>query len=75
MNLYNHYFAEFVPAKLQPSAQKAIAKLLASLSEQQLKRLTFLLDEQALLKEQLVRALMGSEYVLQCCCADPDLLI
>jgi glutamate-ammonia-ligase adenylyltransferase len=74
MNLYNHYFAEFVPAKLQPSAQKAIAKLLASLSEQQLKRLTFLLDEQALLKEQLVRALMGSEYVLQCCCADPDLL-
>lgn len=74
MNLYNHYFAEFVPDDLQPSAQKAITKLFACLSEQQLVRLRSLLDEQELLKEQLVRALMGSEYVLQCCCADPDLL-
>lgn len=74
MTLYNHYFSEFVPDDLQSSAQKAITKLSECLSESQHRRLTVLLDEQAFLKEQLVRVLIGSEYVLECCCSDPNLL-
>jgi glutamate-ammonia-ligase adenylyltransferase len=74
MTLFNHYFAEFVPADLHSSAQRAITLLSDCLSAKQLRRLTALLDEQEFLKQQLIRTLVGSEYVLQCCCADPDLL-
>jgi glutamate-ammonia-ligase adenylyltransferase len=74
MTLFNHDFAEFVPVDLHSSAQRAITLLTDCLSEKQLKRLTALLDEHELLKQQLIRTLVGSEYVLQCCCADSDLL-
>jgi glutamate-ammonia-ligase adenylyltransferase len=75
MTLFDQYFAEFVPDNLLPSAQSAIAILFDSLSDPQLKRLTSILDDQKILKRQLIRTLIGSEYVLQCCCADPDLLL
>ena len=74
MTLFKHYFAEFVPADLHSSAQRAITLLSDCLTEKQLLRLTNLLDEQEFLKQQLVRTLVGSEYVLQCCCTDPNLL-
>jgi len=74
MTLFDRYFSEIVPADIHSSAQRAMKLLCDCLNEKQLQRLTNLLNAQDFLRQQLVRTLVGSEYVLQCCCADPDLL-
>ncbi len=74
MNVFDHYFSEFIPDNLQEFARQVISKLLGCLDAAQVERLQAILDTDNSLREQLLKALMGSEYVLESCLADPNLL-
>ncbi len=74
MNIFDHYFSELTPDNLQEPARQVIAKLLDCLDDEQVERLITVLDAESLLKEQLLKALMGSEYILTSCISDPNVL-
>lgn len=74
MNMFDNYFSEIVPDNLQAYAQQVIAKLESCLDDKQLDRLNSIVASDASLREQLIKALIGSEYILASCLADPNLL-
>lgn len=74
MTFYETCLATYVPACLQKPGEQVWAKMLRGWSKQQRDRLTTLLRNSPDLARQLIRALLGSQYLLESCIRDPDLL-
>ncbi len=74
MTLFNSEIANYLPSNLQDEGKRVLDKLEGKLDDAQFKRLAEEIDGSPVLSRQLVRALVGSEYVLESCCRNPDLL-
>jgi glutamate-ammonia-ligase adenylyltransferase len=74
MSLFTLFFAPYVPVTLLQESERIALKLVDALSEQQAQRLQTQLETTPLLAQQLTRALVGSDYIMECCCRDPDIL-
>ena len=73
--LFETTIASSIPSVLQEQAQHAVTKLCNSLDKKQQQNLTSILEGSPELTLQLIRALVGSEYILESCCRYPDLLL
>ena len=74
MATINDLFEQHLPALLQAEGEKVSASLLSSLDKKSEEKLQLLLSDSSLLAQQCVRALVGSAFILESCCRDPDLL-
>jgi glutamate-ammonia-ligase adenylyltransferase len=74
MTFLSSLFAHHLPEGLQSEGESVSASLLSSLDELQAKNLSIILDSSPELVLQLVRALVGSQYILDSCCRNPSLL-
>jgi len=65
----------FVPAPLQDDALRSISRLFDHLNEPQKEEFHAQLDDAPELCQQFIRAVVGSEYILESCCRDPAMLL
>jgi glutamate-ammonia-ligase adenylyltransferase len=73
--LFETAITSSVPSVLQKQAQHAVIRLCSNLDEKQQLHLTSILERSPELTLQLIRALVGSQYVLESCCRDSSLLL
>ncbi len=74
ITLFNNEIADYLPSSLQDEGKRVLDKLASKLDDVQLKRLIDEMSCSSVLSQQLVRTLVGSEYVLESCCRNPGLL-
>lgn len=75
MSLPHFFVFNFLPKNLQAQADKACTMLWESLQQKQQQVLLDQLTQSPEIEKQLITALTGSEYVLNVCCRDTDLLL
>jgi [glutamine synthetase] adenylyltransferase / [glutamine synthetase]-adenylyl-L-tyrosine phosphorylase len=75
MSFFERFFQTSVSPALQASASKNVSKLLAALSTQERSQLENILVKEPTSAAQLIRCLVGSEYLLESCCRKPSLLL
>lgn len=75
MTTLSALFHRHLPESLQGDAENISAQLLASIDEGQQKILLQRVLSDEAIGAQLVRALVGSQYVLESCCREPELLL
>lgn len=74
MTTINALFSLHLPQILQTEGESVSARLLACLDKAKEEKLQALLNSSPLLAQQCVRALVGSAFILDSCCRDPDIL-
>lgn len=72
---FERYFQAFVLPSLAAPAIANTSKLLAALSAAECRRLENIVADEPTVAAQLIRCLVGSEYLLECCCREPSLLL
>lgn len=72
--LFSSLFSSYLPESLHAEGNKVIARLQSGLDEQQQAQLLSILEQSPELHQQCVRALVGSDFVLESCCRSPELL-
>ncbi len=75
VGFFDRYLAELIPHTLQAEGRRLLAMLLDALNDSQQQRLRHLLQQTPALAGQLIRACIGSRYLLDACCREPDLLL
>lgn len=73
--LFEASIASVVPAALQDEARRVVLRLCEHLDEEQINILITQLQASPELTQQLIRAVLGSTYILESCCRDPKLLL
>jgi [glutamine synthetase] adenylyltransferase / [glutamine synthetase]-adenylyl-L-tyrosine phosphorylase len=68
-------FSQHLPENLQAEGGKVSASLLSSLEDKMLEQLLTRVNESPMLAPQLVRALVGSQYIVDSVCRYPELLL
>ncbi|MFT5117282.1 MAG: glutamate-ammonia-ligase adenylyltransferase, partial [Kiritimatiellia bacterium] len=74
MTFLSCIFTHHLPESLFEEGESVSTRLLSSLDELASKKLHSILESSPELALQLVRALVGSQYVLESCCRNPNLL-
>ncbi|MGH1486209.1 MAG: bifunctional [glutamate--ammonia ligase]-adenylyl-L-tyrosine phosphorylase/[glutamate--ammonia-ligase] adenylyltransferase [Cellvibrionaceae bacterium] len=74
MSFFELHFSAHIPALLQEEGSRRSGKLLHGLDDGQRQRLDTFLSKNPELAEQLIKAILGSEYILESCCHNADLL-
>ena len=68
------FFSQYLPETLQSEGERVSASLLAVVDDKQQDKLYSLLNQSPALAEQCVRSLVGSAFILDSCCRDPNIL-
>lgn len=68
------FFSQYLPETLQSEGERVSASLLAVIDDKQQDKLYSLLNQSPALAEQCVRSLVGSAFILDSCCRDPNIL-
>lgn len=75
MSIFETHLSAHAPSVLQNEAEEVTTRLLHSLSADQHESLETGLNQSPELAAQLIKAIVGSEYLLESCCRDPSLLL